>query len=93
MKVVILEGGQKLRNVHSEDKCAGRSCPIHNMSDHHMRKFPQNFRWDNGLMERICEHGVGHPDPDGLPFFEERGIKGMGVHGCCWERCCVDLSS
>lgn len=78
-----LEGGQKLTGVHPETACAGRVCPIHNMTDHNMRDFPQHFREDNGLMERICPHGIGHPDPDALPFFEERGIEGMGIHGCC----------
>lgn len=51
---------------------------------------PQHFRSDNGLMERICEHGIGHPDFDSLPYFEERGID-MSVHGCCGVCCRYDL--
>lgn len=86
---VVLEGGQVLYNVHDSSLCTGRPCPIHNMTDHHMRSWPQNFRQDNGLMERICEHGVGHPDFDSLPYFEELGIECMDVHGCCWEQCCT----
>ena len=78
--------GFVLNNVHAESDCAGRPCPVHNRTDHSMRSFPQHFRSDNGLMERICGHGIGHPDPDALPFYEERGIGGMGVHGC--DGCC-----
>lgn len=74
-------------NTHPESSCAGQdACPIHHLTNHHMRHMPQVFRADNGLMERICEHGIGHPDPDGLHYFTERGIEGMDVHGCCG--CC-----
>lgn len=88
MKVMIA-GGEVLVNVHPKSQCqAGgpAACPIHNLSDHSMRAFPQHFRVDNGLMERVCPHGIGHPDPDALPFFVERGITAMEVHGC--DGCC-----
>lgn len=65
--------------THSADKCAGEFCTIHNRSDHHMRHMKQEWRWDKGIMERICEHGIGHPDPD--------EINGDGIHGC--DLCCV----
>lgn len=76
---VKLPGGQVLFNVHSESQCAGRACCIHNPSDHHMREWPQNFRSDRYMMERICSHGVGHPDPD--------DTSGDSVHGC--DGCCA----
>ena len=31
-------------------------------------------------MERVCEHGVGHVDPDDIT--KDR------THGCCIEQCC-----
>jgi hypothetical protein len=41
-------------------------------------------------MERICPHGVGHPDPDHLAFVEERygtdEASVESVHGC--DGCC-----
>lgn len=40
--------------------------------------WPQHWRGDRHLMERICPHGVGHPDPD--------DINPDGVHGC--DGCC-----
>ena len=57
----------RLTNTHPVYSCADQpACPIHNLSDHSMRSFPQWFRSDTGVMERTCPHGVGHPDPDGL---------------------------
>jgi hypothetical protein len=67
--------------THDKDKCSGRACVIHNPSDHHMRDWLLNWRDDIKVMERICEHGVGHPDPDHLAY-----VKGPGMHGC--DGCC-----
>lgn len=76
--------GQRLK-VHAADECAGDPCPIHNPSDHSMRDFPTHWRDDRGLMERICPHGVGHPDPD--DFSVRNDINGAGIHGC--DGCCT----
>lgn len=67
-----LVGGEVVINVHDPALCAGRPCPIHNVSQHSMSEFPQHFREDRGCMERICPHGVGHPDPDDIPFQIQR---------------------
>lgn len=66
--------------MHTADKCAGDYCTIHNRSDHHMRSYPQHWRGDRGIMERICPHGVGHPDPD-----EINQDRTHGCDGCCYE--------
>lgn len=60
--------GQRLANVHHPTQCAGRHCAIHNPSEHVMDLFPTHWRGDHGLMERICPHGIGHPDPDDLAY-------------------------
>lgn len=70
-----------LFNVHDEEACVGPPCPIHARTDHHMRAWPQHWRNDRRMMERICPHGVGHPDPD------EQLLDDGGVHGC--DGCCV----
>lgn len=70
--------GQVLKSVHKKSACKGRACPIHHPSDHPMRGFKQYWRNDRRFMERICEHNVGHPDPDD-PFADK-------VHGC--DGCC-----
>lgn len=69
-----------LRGVHAEGTCRGDVCVIHKPSGHHMHEWPLNYRFDRGLMERVCVHGVGHPDPDGVRNWAD------GVHGCCG--CC-----
>lgn len=79
-------GGTVLVNVHAPSKCAGEACVMHNPSDHHMRDWPTNWRGDRGLMERLCPHGIGHPDPDALAFQVRIGNDWQGVHGC--DGCC-----
>lgn len=90
--------GQQLKGAvlktHAEDACVGEFCCIHNPSDHALKDAPLNWRGDRGLMERICEHGVGHPDPDDLAYKErvmskeDFEMRAFGTHGCCL--CCVE---
>ena len=79
----------QLQGVHPESKCAGRVCVIHSPTDHHMRTWPMNWRGDRGLIERICPHGVSHPDPDHLPRWEAMGWGAEATHGCCQAGCCM----
>lgn len=74
--------GQKIVDVHEQWECLGRYCTIHKQSDHKMRGMKQRWRMDRALMERVCSHGVGHPDPDEIGLEE----SGRGVHGC--DGCC-----
>ena len=71
----------KLKNTHTRDKCKGEYCTIHKRSNHSMREFPQHWRGDRGIMERICTHGVGHVDPD-----EITDDRTHGCDGCCGEQ-------
>lgn len=81
-----LHAGTVRLTTHTETKCAGRACVIHNPSDHSMRSFPLHWRGDRGLMERTCPHGIGHPDPDDLAYKVSIGKLYEGVHGC--DGCC-----
>jgi hypothetical protein len=79
--------GQKIL-VHNKEDCQGEYCVIHNPSDHHMKDWPTHWRDDRNLMERLCKHGVGHPDPDDLAFKERNGYPdSKGIHGC--DGCCM----
>lgn len=78
---VRLENSDVWLWVHLPDRCVGEHCTIHNRSDHHMRDMPQHWRGDRNIMERICSHGVGHPDPD--------EIASNTIHGCCSDGCCM----
>lgn len=77
--------------THAENERCKDGCCIHAPSAHSMRGWPQSWRADRLLMERICEHGVGHPDPDDISF--KRVQHGDSVadaeaeHGC--DGCCA----
>lgn len=89
--------GQKIK-VHDRKSCSAlidnslESCVIHAPSNHIMRAFPTHWREDRRIMERICPHGIGHPDPDDMNYIyatqggeESRNIASM--HGC--DGCCI----
>ena len=85
-----IQVGEMTVRTHKPAACRGQYCCIHRPSKHHMRKWPMNVRFDRqALVERLCSHGVGHPDPDSVAYFERHDFEGMGVHGCCPERCCT----
>lgn len=87
--VIGLFDGRVLQ-VHPPSSCAGRECCIHNPSEHPLRMAPLSWRSDRRLMERICEHDVGHPDPDDLAWkrveLGDDEAWGFGIHGC--DGCC-----
>lgn len=56
---------------------------IHNPTKHHMREWDVVLR-ETGLMERLCPHGIGHPDPDSAAHFGPE----WGIHGC--DGCCSE---
>lgn len=77
----------QLVNTHPESSCAGQSaCPLHNPTDHHMRGWEVVWRDDTGVLERLCPHGIGHPDPDQFPYWDANGMEARAVHGC--DLCC-----
>lgn len=93
---MIITGDRKKDgiNYHRKKDCKGQVCIFHNPTQHKMRDWPMNLRTDpfaSPLIERICPHGVGHPDPDSVAYLNKvTGVKkeeyGYGVHGC--DYCC-----
>ena len=78
--------GQILRGVHRPNQCLNDSgCTIHTPSEHHMISWPQLWRDDRGIMERVCPHEIGHPDPDEI-FLDDFTT----IHGC--DGCCTPPS-
>ena len=74
-----------LSNVHPVSVCADGPCCLHNPSDHPLRDAP--LRWRPGRrMERVCWHGIGHPDPDDLAHRRASGHPDTAAHACCG--CC-----
>lgn len=85
--VIAVDEPQILFNVHPSFTCEGRACVIHHPTDHHMRSWPLLWRNDRGIFERLCRHGIGHPDPDQFAYWESLGMEGEAVHGC--DGCCA----
>lgn len=81
--------------VHKREVCEGTYCAIHNPSEHPLKDAPIVLRHaspfsfkPHGFVERMCEHGIGHSDPDSVAFYTRNGNKGHGMHGCdgcCWN--------
>ena len=84
MDRLVNPSGQTLW-VHNWEECSDHACCIHSPSDHAMKDWPKVFRLDRNFMERMCKHGVGHPDPDDLEYWWHQG-KDISVHGC--DGCC-----
>ena len=86
----LRDGGR----AHTKKECkatrkAGgpKNCVLHRPSEHHMRDWPLILRAST-LLERMCPHGIGHPDPDSIAYFEWRDPESsMGIHGC--DGCCA----
>lgn len=76
--IVVLWDGRWL-HTHGTKRCQGMTCAIHNPSNHHMTHWPQAWRSDRKIMERMCPHNMGHPDPDGL----NRERFHPDCDGCC----------
>lgn len=83
MENFVTGTGQHLK-VHPRGKCQGEHCPMHNPSPEAESIGRTHWRYDRQIMERICEHGVGHPDPDDFKILNG---SDSGIHGC--DGCCV----
>lgn len=87
---LYVDGTGKHIEVHEKTALCAISCVIHNPSDHPMKDFPTYWRHDRQLMERICPHGVGHPDPDHIAHVARTFGKKAAIldanHGC--DGCC-----
>ncbi len=88
LTIVELANGKKFY-AHGPAQCSSAPCCIHNPSEHALNEAPYWWRSDLGLMERLCEHGMGHPDPDSLAHIRRAGGDpegGLGIHAC--DGCC-----
>jgi len=87
--VVLFATGLAL--THTGERCMG-PCAIHGPSDHHMRGMLALYRADRQMIERMCVHGVGHPDPDQATYWEATmdlgDAQAESIHGCCVQHCC-----
>ena len=80
---VKLENTELWLDCHEPDQCRGTVCSLHNRTQHHMRGWRQDWRTDRYMMERVCFHGVGHPDPDDFSLITGTDKGTHGCDGCC----------
>jgi len=76
--------------THDSTECALEFCCIHHPSGHALASAPLRWRNDLQLMERVCVHGIGHPDIDSLVYvnaiYGEMAAAYVSVHSC--DGCC-----
>lgn len=81
--------------THSSLACAGDFCSVHNPSSHSMVRFPQYWDAQRFQMQRVCPHGIPHPDPDDLAYSAlvngEEFAEFQRDHDCCDEGCCAPV--
>lgn len=86
---IFIDGNGRKVDVHASGQCAGQNCSIHNPSNHVLKDAPLTWRSDRRMMERICSHGVGHPDPDDVSYnvmVLDKDEESYSMHGC--DGCC-----
>ncbi len=87
---MFMDGTGVVLRCHPRYAC-NMPCAIHGPSDHHMRYWPTYWRQDLLSFERLCEHGIGHPDPDSLRYIQDhQGVsmmRAVSTHGC--DGCCA----
>ena len=81
------DGQNYLRTHELNDNCIKDGCLVHAPTVGPLSDAPYNWRGDRGIMERICTHGVGHPDHDGAAYQRRIGREFENVHGC--DGCCA----
>jgi hypothetical protein len=89
IQFVSPDGEHKLSGIHQPaPDCYQHGCVIHSPSQNwSLANAPYNWRTDRGIMERLCEHGVGHPDIDSADYNTRIGRSFENSHGCCG--CCA----
>ena len=55
---------------------------MHHPSRHNMENWPRHLR-ETTLVERLCRHGVGHPDPTAPGSSMSTGLSALVARGEC----------
>jgi hypothetical protein len=82
--------GGTIVETHGINFCSGEHCSIHRPSEHHMRDWPQAWSSARRMVNRVCDHGYAHPDPDDMEFkrttWGDKVLAAWGHHDC--DGCC-----
>ena len=79
--------------THGDGECLLAHCALHNPSRHPLASAPLRWRSDIQILERVCPHGIGHPDPDSMDsvnaLYGEMTAGTFSVHSC--DGCCGSI--
>ena len=90
------ENGYATRHLRTHEEtadCHEHGCVAHSptpvSASNPLGDAPYNWRGDRypPIMERICPHGIGHPDVDQANYNTRNGLEYENIHGC--DGCCV----
>lgn len=85
--------GFHLAGLHpAEPACYEHGCVVHSPSPNaraNREDWPYHWRSDRTppIMERLCPHGIGMPDPDAADYNRRIGKAYLNIHGSCPEGC------
>jgi hypothetical protein len=89
--IAVLAGGRTLTGAHGIERCIGDTCAIHNVTQHPLSEWPQEYDELERTISRICPHGIMHPDPDDAPYRASTGRSTRHTcDGCCDEQYMLD---
>lgn len=75
-----------LVGIHNVYNCR-QPCPIHNsQSTHPLQAAPLYWNPNRAIIERVCSHGVHHPDYDSAMYYYSVNQTNENVHMC--DGCC-----
>jgi hypothetical protein len=78
----------RLGNTHQPSQCSDHPCVIHNTGSlHPLTMEPAFWNAEQGCIERVCYHGVHHPDRDDEAYYISMG-HGSRDHDDC-DGCCT----
>lgn len=91
--VSVLGSGQIIRH-HGPAVCDGWPCCIHHPSDHWMVSWPLYLDTSGPvpLMWRVCEHDIGHVDPDTMDWLIRSKYHLLVDNDEC-DECCGGICS
>ena len=90
-----------IEKVHLRSVCRGSRCPIHNRSNHPLRKYVQkkitiqssnSFTFFN-VTVRTCNHNIVHIDPDESDeYLAKHGATRLSLKTLC-DGCCISVTN
>lgn len=84
----LLPDGQLLTRTHPAGSCQGANCVLHRPLIGPWSTWFLTWRDTEGFFERVCECGIGHPDPSQFDQWRRTGQMFRMLHGCCLPHLC-----